>query len=36
METYFVVTAVVAIVIFGGKIAKEFFKWLTKDIGKKR
>lgn len=36
METFFTVSAVVAIVMILGKLAKEYFKWLSKDIGKKR
>lgn len=36
METFFTVSAIVAIVFIGGKLAKEYIKWLTKDIGKKR
>lgn len=35
METYFTVSAIVAIVIFGGKLVKEYFKWVTKDFNKK-
>jgi len=34
METYFTVSAIVAIVIFGGKLTKEFFRWVTKDFKK--
>lgn len=36
METFFTVSAVVAIVFIGGKLVKECFKWLTKDFGKRR
>ena len=35
METFFVVSAIVAIVLIVGKLAKEYFKWLSKDIKKK-
>ena len=34
METFFTVSAIVAIVMFGGKFAKEFFKWVKKDFKK--
>lgn len=35
METFFVVSAIVAIVLIAGKLGKEYFKWLSKDIKKK-
>lgn len=34
METFFTVSAILAIVMILGKLAKEYFKWVTKDIGK--
>ncbi len=35
METFFTVSAIVAIVIFGGKLLKKYFEWVTKDFRKK-
>jgi hypothetical protein len=35
METFFVISAVVAIVLIGGKLAKSYFKWMTKDLNRK-
>ena len=36
METFFVVSAIVALIIIGGKLGKEYFKWLSKDMKRKR
>lgn len=36
METFFTVSAVVAIVLIGGKLAKKYFEWMAKDFKKKR
>lgn len=36
METFFTVSAIVAIIMIGGKLAKKYFEWVTKDFNKKR
>lgn len=35
METFFTVSAVVAIVLIGGKLAKAYFRWVAKDLKKR-
>lgn len=36
METFFTVSAIVAIVMIGGKLAKEYFKWISKEFKNKK
>ena len=36
METFFTVFAILVIVMFGGKLIKEYFKWITKDFNKNK
>lgn len=36
MESFFTISALVAIVMIGGKLAKEYFKWISKEFKKKK
>ena len=35
METFFTVSAIVAVIMIGGKLVKKYFDWVTKDFKKK-
>lgn len=36
MESFFTVSALVAIVMIGGKLVKEYFKWISKEFKNKK
>lgn len=36
MESFFPISALVVIVLIGGKLAKDYFKWISKEFKNKK